>query len=175
MAVSCECCVLSGRSFYVGLITSPEDALAQQGLWRHGRKIINHREDVRTFFPAFIVTYICITKRKEVPRYRQTGVDASLLKYQVIKTYACVSFFTHSQRRLYTVVNFTDLAALNPEDTQVVRCRSLTLQNQFQSHSNPYGIYVGQNYTVVGFSPSSSLFAHVIAQMLHTHLFIYNR
>ena len=38
MSVSCDYCVLSGRGLCVGLITRPEEALAQWGLLDHGKK-----------------------------------------------------------------------------------------------------------------------------------------
>jgi hypothetical protein len=74
MSVSCECCVFSGRSLYVGLISRPEEsyrvwcvwvwswsldneeALAHRGLLRHwGEKIIKMQTPVITCF--FLSTY----------------------------------------------------------------------------------------------------------------------
>ena len=81
--------------------------------------------------------------------------------------------FTHvPQRRLYMVVNCTALATVIPEkDAQVVSRQPFTAEDQLQTQSSPRGIYGGQSDTGIGFSPSSSVFLRLIAQMLHIHLF----
>lgn len=73
-----------------------------------------------------------------------------MLKYQVIKCLRVFSFSRITSVGSIQWLIFTDLASLNTEkDTQEVSCRSLTQENQRQSHSSPYGIYGGQSDTGV--------------------------